>query len=318
MKRIVAATTAAVFLAVSGCEATQPTHEQPTPEVSQEATPGPVVIDLAKVALASLPEAVAKRIPAVARVVTRGYNSNATVVISSSSGVLIDTPKGPAYLGAGHVYLDTVGAPKYTACTDSVVESRAADGGVTMHIGRVAAALSNEPPIDLAVLEPTTPKYADTNRAPLTKTPQDLPQGEKIYFVNFEPTPGGSARDPKNSIGGLSTAAVFSGYVLYDNEGDSGPIHVLTGVGDSFGRVTDNTVRPGASGGAVFRADGTLIGLSIAIAQEPLPIATIENDFGVDIRNQPRETVQVTYVQPVDQEFVSKLQQSSTHEVKVC
>ncbi len=119
-------------------------------------------------------------------------------------------------------------------------------------------------------------KMSNNNHTPLPAAPNirktPLTVGEKVFFINWEPTENDDQRDPSDNTGiGHNKPAVFAGVVI---EAGDAP-RVVTDI-ESYGTgLPDKNSRPGASGGMLVDANGDFAGLSNGGIDESLRNSTI-------------------------------------------
>jgi hypothetical protein len=289
--------------------------ERPAASVVEAApAPSPTVIRLGGVAVRSeLPAEVASQMDSVVKVKVHDLKK-----MSVLSGVLIRD----AVLTSAHGFREEDGSDSYTQCTRGFVETSFDTAAPNPNMS--AASITKVNPnsssptwSDLAVMKgygPTVP-----HRARVTPGPEDRPVGEEVVFVNYEPLADGDThRSPKAEKPELRTPAIYTGYILSDPTGNDRQITVLTGAGQSYGRIPETHTRPGASGGAIFRMDGTLLGVTTAITVDPVKYEDVEKNFNVDLQGPDPGDLQYTYVQPVDGQFLADLQSQGADAFTPC
>jgi len=148
---------------------------------------------------------------------------------------------------------------------------------------------------------------------------KELTVGEQLYFVNYEAAQDGQPRTPfelnlpsgtdiKSHAAPEETAGVVVGI---DNLGRA---DVLVGM-KNYGVMDDPYLRPGASGGAVFAEDGSLVGLSnrAAFSKKTNKLALeslkqAEEKYDVRLHGIAADArLEEVIVTPVDHPLVKKL-----------
>jgi hypothetical protein len=173
---------------------------------------------------------------------------------------------------------------------------------------------------DLALIKTGESPAGDV--AQLDKKNRDMAVGDRLTFINFQPThtlpqdrtPGSepyterspSSKEPYNA------PAIYTGQVLSDPKGDSRQIAVLLGHGASFGKTRDTVVLGGASGGEVVADNGITKGVTTGVIEVTLPINQIEEQYNVDIQGEHTSTGQVAFVQPINEMLLGALYKKLT------
>jgi hypothetical protein len=148
----------------------------------------------------------------------------------------------------------------------------------------------------------------------ITLATERLKPGETVYFINFQPTADGRVRSPlaADAVQGAadySKPAVFSGLVV---QSENKRAVIATGYSKSYGLgIADNTVRKGASGGAIVNVRGELVGLSVASQslQANRTATSIANEYAINLPGNFQ--YQVAYMQPVSQSLVQYVQSTT-------
>lgn len=240
------------------------------------------------------------------------------------SGVRIGTNE---YLGPGHGVMDEkTGHPivNITDCKMIYVDEETTPFSATEYTANKFyspyEATSRAP--DAAIFDSGSEQTND--EAPfmgqsIDHSPVDI--GEKLYFVNYEPTPGKNqqqrtpfvttARTPQDATL-LSQPAELGGVVVgHESNGD---IDTLVGM-KSYGAIKDAYIRGGASGGAVFAVNGSLVGISDAAdfntktnEANTMSLEQAEDKYHIELTGLPPDTkVETVIVQPVNHVLIKKL-----------
>lgn len=251
-----------------------------------------------------LPEAVKRLEGEVGQVIVN--------VVHPGGGVI--TPPIFSYLGSGirinSNYVITAGHMFDRIPNTTTAGSAAECYYLYFDSGETAGPLLHGKSSDPGTTSATSPdvgvaKYSDINDGYTDNPPQEqykvanrpLKIGEKLFFINYEPTADGSIRYP--NTGG---PAVFGG--VYLGKTDYGDYEILSGL-KSYGAVKDTVARPGASGGAVFTADGTLVGLSVKSSIGTYSAYTYEHEFGVKLLGKPsNQGLPFAVAQPINPDLV--------------
>jgi|GEM_PF-1887269 len=246
-----------------------------------------------------LPVAVAKAIRSV--VATRQILNSATGQGSVASGVVIGDQQ---ILTAGHTIMNN-GALQ---CGSTAVLASGVASSATASTDTVSmAAMRYGNKSDLAVL--TINASDNFKSVPDISISTNAPKaGDKVYFINYQPTSDGTVRNPTTKDVNAKPA-VFEGTVLGARDGQ---LVIAAGYSKSFGQgAADNMLRKGASGGAIVDADGELVGLSVASDSLTAnhSAASIARNYDVTLSN--RHSYQLAYMQAVNFSLIQSVQAST-------
>jgi hypothetical protein len=319
MKKRFLGTALTTTLAISGCTVSTPEDphwvDAPAVVVQHEDTKRPV-LKIGDAAIQHLSPAVAKKADVVARVdrENRGYASATATKLG--------------YLTSGHV-LRTRDGQLLPLCGDMTVTAQTAESTKPRQQKVTAAAsvrqeqknaYSSGSWRDLALVK--TEKAPAGDVAQLDKKNRDMAVGDRLTFINFQPThtlprdrtPNSEPYTERSPSGTepYNAPAIYTGQVLSDPTGDRRQIAVLLGHGTSFGKTRDTVALGGASGGEVIADNGVTKGVTTGVIEVTLPIEQIEEQYNVDIRGEHASTGQVAFVQPVNEMLLNALRKELT------
>lgn len=283
------------------------------PSPDQDATPthqAPAIIRIDTVLPPELPQAVQAQVGSAVDIgseipLEESRFPDGTLALSTSrvsslgSGVRISETEVAT---AGHVRAEHPEA----ACGDFTIKTRVEDSirkaPVTAeahsYLSDNVSADSYDVP-DFGIMEVEPRLLEGVPIAQVRQTPLEV--GEPVYFVNYQPTADGTDREPSASDP-YSQPAEYGGIVAST---DGQLSRVITDIGASYGDVYDDVTRAGASGGAVFDAQGQLV----AIVSRGLESGLLGQNqaFGVELSAYPDVTVSEAKVTPVTQTLIDQL-----------
>lgn len=258
-----------------------------------------------------LPRAVGERAVNVVSLTGLALNTQRAISLESFSGVRISPT---SYLGPGHALVEQKGTPiqginrcgAVRATVPTTRKVKQADGSLAPKTEVMPSrqytdydGVNGGP--DVAQFEAAIgEKQAPFRGQPIDTAPPVI--GDKLYFVNYQET--------KNEL--FNTVPTEYGGIVIGIE-PSGEIEVAVGEKQY---QNDKYLRGGASGGGVFLADGSLIGLSVAGTVDrdtkshakTTPARKFAESYGLKINGINSDTqLQLAIVQPLTKAVLHKL-----------